>query len=67
MNRKNGKIWRIVAIAVTFLLALTVVVYGYGRLSEKVEQHDKSIVKMERDLEYIKASVIRIEAKLDGK
>ena len=64
MNPKNGKIWRVAAIGMVLLLALVGVVYGYGRLSEKVDSHDKSIIKMQGDIEFIKAAVIRIETRV---
>ena len=64
MNSKNGKTWRVAAIGMVLLLALVGVVYGYGRLSEKVDSHDKSIIKMQGDIEFIKAAVIRIETRV---
>ena len=75
MNTKNGKIWRFLAIGTVLFLAFVSAVYAYGRLNHRVETlekipdkvglHERAIIKMETDIQYIKASVTRIEGKLD--
>ena len=74
--KNNGKIWRIIAIAVALLMALIGTVYAYGRLNgrfeavetevKKVSENEKAIIGLQKDVEYIKEAVDRIEGKLDG-
>ena len=73
--KNNEKIWRWVKILLVIILALASVVYGYGRLNHRVEtietdivkvsENEKSIVGLKKDVEYIKETVDRIEAKID--
>jgi len=75
MTTNNGKLWRILAIVVMVVFALITAVYGYGRLNHrvetlekippKVELHGEAIIRIQTDIEYIRESVTRIEAKLD--
>ena len=75
MTKNNEKIWRWSKILLVILLTLASVVYGYGRLSHRVEtietdivkvsENEKAIVGLTKDVEYIKQTVDRIEAKID--
>lgn len=68
---KNGKIWRIFAIAMTAVIALVAVVYGYGQLNHRVETVEKlepkvqlqgeAIIRIETDIGYIKKSQTKSE------
>lgn len=75
MTKNNEKIWRWSKILLVILLTLASVVYGYGRLNHRVEtieteivkvsENEKAIVGLTKDVEYIKETVDRIEAKID--
>lgn len=74
MNTVNGKTWRILAIALTLIVAALGTVYGYGKLNGRFEAVEKEIIKVnanenaiigiQKDVEYIKKAVDRIEEKL---
>lgn len=93
MTKNNEKLkkWSLIfgILGVIILLILEIVssVYGYGRLSERVDEtrkelidvdaaslvhevrlddHDKLIIGIEKDVTYIKKAVDRIENKLDN-
>ena len=75
MAKNSEKIWRWVKILIPIILVLASVVYGYGRLNHRVEtietdivkvsENEKAIVGLTKDVEYIKQTVDRIEAKID--
>ena len=75
MNKNNEKIRQWFKIMWPILLALVVVVYGYGRLNGKVENLEtqskesqelkEKVIRMEEGIEYLKKAVDRIENKID--
>ena len=74
MNNVNGKTWRIIAVILTVLIVSYGAVYGYGRLNgrfeavetqvKKINENENAIIGMQKDIEYIKEAVDRIEKKL---
>lgn len=71
----NGKIWRILAIALVVIFAAATVIYGYGRLNhrvetletgaEKAEETRERLIRVEEGVEYLKKAVDRIEKRFD--
>ena len=74
MARNNDKIWKISRIVVPLILAMAGFVYAYGRLNGRVETietqvikvdaNEKAIIGLQKDVEYIREAVDRIEKKL---
>ena len=74
MKNNNGRTWKIIAIVITLLIAGATVVYGYGRLTsrvesvetkcEKVEENRERLIRVEEGVEYLKKGMDRIEEKL---
>ena len=74
MKNNNGKTWRIFAIVLTVVLAVAGGLYGYGRLNgrfeavekeiPKIDANENAIIGIQKDVEYIKKAVDRIEEKL---
>ena len=73
-NKLNGTLWKIIALVMGLLLAAGAAVYGYGELNGrfeavekeilKVNENEDAIVGLQKDIEYIRESVDRIEKKL---
>ena len=67
MKNVNGKLWKIIALAMAFVLAAMGAVYGYGRLNgrfeaveteiKKVNENENAIIGMQKDIEHIKEAV----------
>lgn len=74
MAKNNGRIWKIIAIALTVLITAASGLYGYGRLNgrfeavekeiPKIDANENAIIGIQKDIEYIKKGVDRIEKKL---
>ena len=73
-NGKNDKFVRIIRIALPIILIIASVIYGYGRLNNRVEAIEKRVektedtrerlIRVEEGVEYLKKAVVRIEGKL---
>lgn len=74
MANSNGKVWKIITVAITVISLGIGIVYGYGKLNgrfeavekeiPKINNNENAIIGMEKDIGYIKQAVIRIEKKL---
>lgn len=75
MSKVNGIIWKILGISIIVLFAVIGVVFGYGRHIERVEtlqktaikadKNERAVIGLQKDIEYIKKAVDRIERKMD--
>lgn len=67
----NEKIWKIGRIFVPIFLALVAAVYAYGvrngrvEAAEKIDANKIAIIGLQKDIEYIKKAVDRIEKKIE--